>query len=272
MNLLQAIILGIVQGLTEFLPVSSSGHLVIFQHLFGLQEPALVFDIGVHIGTLVAVIIFFRREINAIIMAVMRFAGAALKREATLKEIRTDPMLNLALFIVVGSVPTAILGLLFRRVADTLFSSMMVVGISLIITGILLASTKWIKKEGFTLERFPLPRGLVIGLIQGLAIIPGISRSGSTIATGILLGLDRETAAKFSFLLSIPAVTGAGLLGVKDLLSGSDFSITLILVGSVVSGIVGYGALKLLVYIVKQGRMHFFAPYCILAGLLALGL
>ena len=270
MQPLQAVILGIIQGLTEFLPVSSSGHLVIFQHLFGLKEPELFFDICVHLGTLVAVIIFFRKEIEAIIISISRFVKLYFKKKVSFVYIFEDVDTKLAFLIVVGTIPTAILGLLFHKVADLLFSSVVIVGFMLLLTGALLFSTRWVKNVGESITHFSIKDALIIGLVQGIAIMPGISRSGSTIAIGLFLGLNRETAARYSFLLSIPAILGAAMLSLMDVSTYSAFPLTVSFIGAFTSCIVGYSALRLLVYIVKQGRLHIFAPYCWLAGVIAL--
>ena len=270
MNPLQAVILGIIQGLTEFLPVSSSGHLVLFQHLFGLEEPELFFNISVHMGTLAAVIIFFWQEIRSVLTSVIRFPGMLSRKEVTLGHIWEDEELRLAALIIIGSVPTAIIGLLFHRVAERLFSSVFLVGCALILTGILLLLTRWLPKDGKEIREFSIVDALVIGVMQGLAIIPGISRSGSTIATGLFLGLDKETAARYSFLLSIPAIVGAEILSLKDV-SFQAFDIVTLL-GTLTAGVVGYGALTLLLYILKRGQLHFFVPYCWLVGVAAITL
>lgn len=270
MQPLQAVILGIIQGLTEFLPVSSSGHLVIFQHLFGLKEPELFFDICVHLGTLVAVIIFFWKEIEAIIISISRFVKLYFKKKVSFVYIFEDVDTKLAFLIVVGTIPTAILGLLFHKVADLLFSSVVIVGFMLLLTGALLFSTRWVKNVGESITHFSIKDALIIGLMQGIAIMPGISRSGSTIAIGLFLGLNRETAARYSFLLSIPAILGAAMLSLMDVSTYSAFPLTVSFIGAFTSCIVGYSALRLLVYIVKQGRLHIFAPYCWLAGVIAL--
>jgi undecaprenyl-diphosphatase len=277
MNSLQAILLGTIQGLTEFLPISSSGHLVISQQLFGLKESALLFDISVHIGTLMAVIVYFKKELRAIIESVVRSIRSLLKREASLTEIYEDSYIKLTVFIVIGSIPTAILGIWIHGVSDTLFSSVVIVGSMLVVTGVLLFmtgfmlwSTTWIKKEGATISQFTIKKAIIVGFIQGVAIIPGISRSGSTIAAGLFLGLDKETAAKYSFLLSIPAILGAGILIFRDIHADTTLPLKIMLIGFVTSGIVGYVSLKFLVHMVKKGQLHFFAPYCWLVGILAL--
>jgi undecaprenyl-diphosphatase len=270
MQTFQAVILGAIQGLTEFLPVSSSGHLVIFQHIFGFKEPKLIFDISVHLGTLIAVIFFFWKEIHAIIISISRFTILYLKKEVPFGHVYKDVDIKLAVLIVIGTLPTAILGLLFHRIADQLFSSVILVGLMLILTGLLLILTVRINNYSKSIERFSIKDALIIGLMQGIAIIPGISRSGSTIAVGLFLGLERETAARYSFLLSIPAIIGASILELKDISANPPSQLIPTLIGTFTACLVGYGALRLLVYIVKKGRLHIFAPYCFIAGIIAL--
>ena len=272
MNSIEAIILGIIQGLTEFLPVSSSGHLVLFQHLFGLKEAELFFDICVHLGTLVAVVIVFRQEIIKILSALLQLVSMRGQKEKFLQRVDSDPDLKMALLIVIGSIPTAILGLLFSGIADRLFSSTLITGLMLMVTGLLLWLTRKAESHATSASSGDLSTGkaVVIGIVQGLAIIPGISRSGSTISTGLLLGVDRETAARYSFLLSIPAIVGAGILSLKDGLSQTNPVISMSLLGAVTAAVVGYGALKSLLHLVKKGRLHVFAPYCWLVGIVAI--
>jgi undecaprenyl-diphosphatase len=272
MNSTEAIILGIIQGLTEFLPVSSSGHLVLFQHLFGLKEAELFFDVCVHLGTLLAVIVVFRQEIKNIILALMRLIASLGSKKRVLQKIESDPDLKMALLIVIGSIPTAVLGYLFRGIADRLFGSAFIAGLMLMVTGLLLWITRWAttRVEQPGADRLTPKNALIVGVVQGLAIIPGISRSGSTISIGLMLGINRETAARYSFLLSIPAIIGAGLLSLKDGLSQTDLAIQISLIGAAAAALVGYGALKSLLQVVKKGQLHLFAPYCWLVGILAI--
>lgn len=270
MSLIEALVLGIVQGVTEFLPVSSSGHLVIFQHLFGIHEPVVAFDIAVHVGTLLAVIAFFFKDLIAIVAGVLAFTGDCLRRHRLRMPDATAPDARMAALIIIGSVPTGIIGILFKDMAEALFSSVALVGISLCVTGAILWGTRRLKEPRADGGAPGVGKALVVGVVQGLAIIPGISRSGSTIATGLYLGFNRESAARFSFLLSIPAVAGAGLLGALDLMGGNAMPLPVMAAGAVASGLVGYASLALLVWIVKQGRMHLFAPYCLAAGLVSL--
>jgi undecaprenyl-diphosphatase len=272
MTACEAIILGVIQGLTEFLPVSSSGHLVLFQKMFGMKHAELFFDVAVHLGTLVAVIVVFRLEIKKIIKALVQLIFLAGPKITILQKVESDPQLKMALLIVIGSIPTAILGFLFAGIVDRLFTSGLNTGLMLIVTGLLLWLTrqKVASKEQAQSNRLTPKNALIIGTVQGLAIIPGISRSGSTISIGLMLGIDREIAARYSFLLSIPAIIGAGLLSFKDSLFQKDLAIETALLGALTAALVGYAALKALLQMVKKGRLHVFAPYCWLVGILAI--
>ena len=272
MTTLEAIILGIVQGLTEFLPVSSSGHEVLLQQLLGLKEAELFFDVCVHLGTLVAVLAVFWKEIKNIIMALLRFFAMVRNKDGLRSAIESDPELKMALLIVIGSIPTAFMGLAFSRIADRLFASIFIVGLMLMVTGLILWLTRWRTKQPQPLDRGRLTpkNAFLIGIVQGLAIIPGISRSGSTISMGLLLGINRELAARYSFLLSIPTIIGAGLLSLKDGLLETDLALQIPLVGAFTAAIVGYAALRALLQVVNIGGLHLFAPYCWLIGIVAI--
>jgi undecaprenyl-diphosphatase len=277
MTVLHAIILGVVQGLTEFLPISSSGHLVVFQQLLGLMEPGISFEISVHLGTLTAVLIFFRKdilEVNAAAVAGVRLAIAGKGGFSRLYV--DDPGFRMAMLLAAGSVPTAIIGILLQTQSDRLFNSislagamLIVTGLILLLTGLLLWLTRGVDAKGRGMSGFTLGIAFAIGIVQGLAIIPGISRSGSTIATGLLFGLDRRTAGSFSFLLSIPAIVGAA--GLQVLMDGfGDVAMVPMVVGAGVSFVVGIFSLGFLMRIVNRGRLYLFAPYCVLAGLVVL--
>ena len=269
MEIYQAVVLGIIQGLTEFLPVSSSGHLVMGQHLFGLTEPALFFDISLHMGTLAAVLIVFFQEIRSILRSLLAFARSRMGAGGELHAAADPDDLKLALFIVVGSIPTAIIGLILREFSDQLFSSITLVGVMLLVT----AATLWSIRKGGAAERareLSTGRSLAIGLVQGLAVIPGISRSGSTIAVALHLGLSRENAAKFSFLLSLPAIIGAEILSLRESFATGAHMDAPTLIGTAVSFVTGYIALKILLGVVRKGQLHYFAPYCALVGACAI--
>jgi undecaprenyl-diphosphatase len=266
MESLQSVTLGIIQGLTEFLPVSSSGHLVLLQNLFGIREPELLFDISLHIGTLIAIFIVFYREILSILQALLRLP-ALIKSSGNLKSVFADnEEIRIFALIIIGSVPTAILGILFHKVADQIFGSVWIVGVMLLVTGTLLWFTRQMSDEGRPLIKVSIRDALMIGLIQGMAIMPGISRSGATISMALFLGMNREVAGRYSFLLSIPAILGALILGLNSTIIQTDIPGKTILLGTVIAGIVGYIALKILLRMVKQGHLYYFAPYCWLLG------
>ena len=272
MNSTEAIILGVIQGLTEFLPVSSSGHLVLFQKILGMKNAELFFDVAVHLGTLLAVIVVFRLEIMKITTALVQLIFWAGPKKTIRQKVESDPQLKMALLIVIGSIPTAILGFLFAGIADRLFRSGLITGLMLIVTGLLLWLTRrtGASQDQAQCNRLTPKNAFIIGTVQGLAIIPGISRSGSTISIALMLGIDREMAARYSFLLSIPAIIGAGLLSVKDDLFQTNLAIGTALLGAFTAALVGYAALKALLQMVKKGRLHVFAPYCWLVGVLAI--
>ncbi len=265
MDPLFGIFLGVVQGLTEFLPISSSGHLVLFRNLMGFTEPELLLDTSLHMGTLMAVVVYFRRDLTGM---VKEFPGLFIPRRATKGPAKARGRLSdsLLTWVMVGSIPTALIGGVFKAPLENLYRSTTVVGFMLLLTGLLLAFTRL--STGGT-RRLGLLVALAVGTAQGLAIIPGISRSGATIACGLLLGLDRDLAARFSFVLSVPAITGALLL---EILAGEiDVIAPLVLVaGGVTSGAVGLLALKVLMGVVRKGRLSWFAPYCWLLGLVVI--
>ncbi|MBL0712895.1 MAG: undecaprenyl-diphosphate phosphatase [Desulfosarcina sp.] len=279
MTLIQAFILGIVQGLTEFLPVSSSGHLVIVQHLFGMQQANLAFDVSVHVGTLGAVVIFFRRDIAAILLALLRYRPTW--RPATIRALLApgspDAEVRLAVLVVLGSIPTALIGLVLKRYEETLFASPLIAGVMLLVTGCLLYLTRRPQTAARAhpastrpLAAISVRDSLRIGFVQGLAVMPGISRSGTTIAAGIFAGINPQAAARFSFLLSIPAVAGAALLVLMDAIGQGQIDPVPCLAGGLIALIVGYAALTFLVYLINKGRLYTFAPYCWIVGLAAI--
>ena len=266
----QVVILGIIQGLTEFLPVSSSGHLVMFQNLFGFKEPELLLDICLHVGTLIAVCIVFFKEISAILAALVRLPALIWTAGGLRPVFNDNEDVRIAFLIVVGSIPTAILGFLFHKISNQIFGAVWIVGVMLIVTGTLLWLTRQLRLEGRSLLRVSMKDALIVGVAQGLAVLPGMSRSGSTISVALLLGLDREVSGRYSFLLSIPAILGALLLGFDSSITRNSVSGGMIFLGTFSAGIVGYAALKVLLRIIKQGQLYWFAPYCWLLGIGAL--
>ena len=247
-TLIEILILAIVQGLTEWLPISSSGHLVITQKYLGLNLP-LIFSVMLHVGTVIVILVVFRKDIADIVKALV-------KRDFETEEGK------LALFIAVGSVPIALIGFVFHDLFESLFNNLLVVGSALLITGFVLFFSE--KRIGN--RNLGILDSLLIGFAQAVAIIPGVSRSGVTVATGLLRRIDKATAFKYSFLLSAPAVIGATIMESRELVVGNVDMIPLFL-GAIISMIVGYVSLKLLQKIVMREKFHLFAYYCWTVGL-----
>ena len=268
MEIYQGVLLGILQGLTEFLPVSSSGHLVLGQMFFGLKESLLSFDISVHMGTLAAVLVVYLADIRRMGDALGRFAFGS--GEKSWRHFMDDGERRFILFILLGSVPTALIGLGLKKMEHILFSSGVLVGSMLILTGCILWVSRKFYGDESQGERVNGIRAIWIGVVQGLAVIPGISRSGSTICAGMAAGLNRHEAARFSFLLSIPAILGAQVLSLKDMIQVGGGVDGATLWGTLASFLTGLLALKLLLKLVDSGKFHFFAPYCWGLGILVL--
>ncbi|OEU54095.1 MAG: hypothetical protein BA868_02485 [Desulfobacterales bacterium C00003106] len=271
MNWIEGIILGAVQGLTEFLPISSSGHLVLFQNFLGFKEPELFFDICLHVGTLSAICLFFFQDLRRIGVSLLAVPGRLKQGEGIREQLRNTPPLRLAAFIILGTIPTGIIGCCISTISHVCFSSIRFVGFMLLVTGTLLALTKRFQKGDRDLSGFKVTDALLIGLAQGLAILPGISRSGATISAGLFAGVNRETSARYSFLLSIPAIFGAVLMEWESSMQGS-MPVHVIVVGTVTAAIVGYASLKLLMWMLKKGDFFVFAPYCWITGAVAIAL
>jgi len=251
MNIFEAALLGIIQGLTEFLPISSSGHLVIGQELLNISVPGNTFEVVVHLGTLVSVLIVFWNDIVQLLISI--------KTMATQKYI---------LAILIGTIPAVIIGLFFKDIITEAFENIRIVAITLMITGLILLSTKLVKTKKRDVS---IGRGLLVGIAQAMAIIPGISRSGMTISLCLYLGIAPEKAAKFSFLLAIPAIAGAGLLTGLDMLESSEPLLPwyVLIVGFLSSLFVGWISLKWLLGLIKLGKFHWFGVYCLFIGLLS---
>ena len=263
MEIIKVIILGIVQGFTEFLPISSSGHLVLAAEILNYTEEGIAFEVFVHFGTLLSVLIVFRNEIIKMISAPYR-VWVRKENDSEIKE-----FLNWDFYVIIGTLPAAIIGLLFKDEIESLFSSIFLVLIMLTITGSVMFVSQFIKNRNIKLN---INRSLLIGIAQACAILPGISRSGSTIVTGMALGIDREKAAKFSFILSIPAILGATVLKVNDLMASQTTNIELmnLIIGTVISCISGYIAILWLLDFVKKGRLQWFGYYCYLIAFFGL--
>lgn len=265
MDTAQGIILGLIQGLTEFLPISSSAHLVIVQHLLGLKEPMLLFDIMLHLGTLGAVIAVFWPDLKKLwqeelLPVVEGFNSNPGFRSALCRA-------RMTILILLATIPTGLIGYLFKKPLESLFTSPHAVGFALCLTGTLLWFTKYCKKKDGTIKTY---QALLIGLAQGIAITPGISRSGTTIATGLFLGLSGELAARFSFLLSIPAILSAVSLELSSSTISTHTPFLPTLLGTLTAALMGYLALRYLLKVISHGKLYHFSYYCWLLGALAL--
>ncbi|MBF0551934.1 MAG: undecaprenyl-diphosphate phosphatase [Deltaproteobacteria bacterium] len=266
MNMLNAVILGIIQGITEFLPVSSSAHLVIFQQFLGLVEPDVLFGVCLHLGTLVAVVAFYRRQVAGLFAEIWWMLRNVRRLEELEAAFSGRPALKAAILIIVGIIPTGIIGVTLKHQFEAFFSSLLGVGLALIITGLILLGTYRMSNSSRRMYRMGILDAVIIGMVQGFAAVPGISRSGSTIAAALYLGLNRRVAVTFSFLLSIPSILGALILKLHES-HRTALSLGPTLAGTLVAALVGYLTIKLLVKIIDQGRFWLFAPYCVLVGL-----
>lgn len=271
MTIWNAILLGLIQGLAEFLPISSSGHLSVLNNLFGLtttEDGHMFFDVLLHLGTLASILIVYWKDIVEMFFEVLGFVNVG-PRAGVRKQ--RYPSVRLFFMIVMATLPLVLI-LPIKDQLETLYYRNVFIGIALILTGCMLYVSDKIlpgKKNGGTMTVFD---ALIIGLCQCVATIPGLSRSGTTITAGISTGLDREFAVKFSFLLSIPAVLGANLLGLVDAVrDGVDWScVPAYLVGMLVAAVSGVAAIRLLHMIAKRGRFGGFAYYCWVVGVLAI--
>ena len=248
----ESVVLGIIQGATEFLPVSSSGHLVIGQALLGLRIPGVFFEVAVHVATLLSVLVVYRGRVGTLVR------GCCVERDP--ESWRYVGLLALA------TVPAGLVGVLWKDDVEALFEDPAVVGVALIVTGALLFSTRWALRRAER-EHFTVGVALAVGCAQAFALVPGISRSGSTVVTALWLGVAPVEAAAFSFLMSIPAIGGAAVLSVPELLeTGPGVSPVVLLLGAVAAAITGVLAIRTFVVMLKNRSFPAFAWYCWAAG------
>jgi len=249
----QTIFLSVIQGLTEFLPISSSGHLVFFQKIFGLKPPVL-FDIFVHVGTLFSIIFFFKKELMEIVKGLFK------------KEKKSGRIFWL---VLVGTMPAVVVGLFLEKNINQIFDSLKLVGVSFLITGGLLLSTFWLKqKTNKDFKRMKWFDTLVVGLFQAVAILPGISRSGATLVGGLSRKIKRETNFQLSFFLAIPAILGALILQTPQLVNYQSELLNQSLLGMVLAGFVGFVSLKILKKVLLNSQLWFFSFYCFFLAIL----
>lgn len=262
MNLIQAVVLGIIQGLTEFLPISSSAHLIFVSEFIGWGDPGLAFSVALHLGTLIALLAYFWRDIISLVKALV-----ASIRERSLKG---DPERKLSWLLLIGSIPGAVAGALwdsqieeiFHTPANRLLALVVIAGLMAVLGAVLWLAERY-ARHARELGDIRLSDALLVGLAQALALLPGVSRSGGTITTGLLLGLQRDTAARFSFLLAIPIVGGAGALEMYKVVRAGipDPELAAFVVGFVSAAVVGYLCVKLLLQYLRQGTVNVFAYY-----------
>ncbi len=269
MSILSSILLGLIQGVTEFLPVSSSGHLAIAEHLLGMKglEVPNFFDVLLHLGTLVAVFAAYWDDIRDMILELI-YGVKDLARGTTPTPV--PPARRLILLIIVGTLPLfAVLPI--EDLVESLGNNMYFVGGALVVTGCLLFASDRVRKGRKTEKTASLVDVLLVGVAQAVATCPGISRSGTTITAGCFVGFERKFAVRYSFLMSIPAILGANILNIKDALDTVVWAeVPVYLVGVAVAAVVGYGCIRLLKMIAEKGKFGFFAYYCWAAGLVTL--
>jgi undecaprenyl-diphosphatase len=268
----QAVLLGLLQGITEFLPVSSSGHLRVGAFLFGIEDPQSLFDVGLHFGTLIVVVAFFWRDVVKLAAAPFVTAARLLRREPW-ADISADPGLRGAWFVILGSIPTGALGILLGPHLEGAAVSLHFVAIMFLVNSLVLFGSRYLvlplgaarMNTGFRGMRWH--DAVVIGIAQGLSVARGISRSGSTISAALVLGVDRETAGRYSFLLSIPAILGATLVSTRTFAVPDNFDWTACAVGVCAAMVSGALCLHLLMRVVKRGKLHHFGWYTLFLGI-----
>ena len=268
MSIVQAIVLGIVQGLTEFLPISSTGHLRIVPAFLGWEDPGAAFTAVTQLGTMAAVLLYFRKDLIRIFFAWVRSV-----RERTW--LRSELDARLGWFIIIGTIPIAIFGYAFRDQIETGARDLYLIGSALIVLGLVLLAADRLGSKSRSLEKIRTKDGIAIGLAQSLALIPGVSRSGSTITAGLFLGLDRTAAARFSFLLSVPAVVLSGVFELLSILGDSEgdhTSLGALAVATLMAFISGYAAIAWMLRYLQRHSMAIFVVYRVVLGILVIAL
>ena len=279
MELLKAIILGLIQGIAEFLPISSSGHLAIFKNVLGFDtDTGLLFDVLLHLGTLAAVFVVFYKDIWELIKEGFAIIGQFFKsvfgclfKKAKWQPVVTTPYRRFVMMVIVSTIPTGIMGILLEDAINAASATLIVPGILLLINGIQLLISDRLPDGKLTEADAPYGKAAIVGIAQGVATFPGISRSGTTITACLACGFKREFAVKYSFIMSIPAILGALVLELFDfsteMLSGSDM--VNYLAGTLVSAVVGYVCIKTMLVIVRGKKFKYFAYYCFAMGAFA---
>lgn len=262
MELLKSILLGLIQGLTEFLPVSSSGHLVIFKHLFGFEMNDISFEIFLHLGSLLAVLIYFRKDLLELIGSLLHISKPNTKDKANLMYI---------LYLLMATFVTTLIALTFKDTIESLFAKPIFSAFMLIGTGIIVFSSDFIKSGSINAQKMGIWKAVIIGLGQSFAMLPGISRSGSTIATALFVGVRREQVARFSFILSIPAILGAAVLKLDEFTALSSDVWLYYLAGGFAAFVSGLMVIALLLKLIQRQKLKYFAYYCWTIAIIFIG-
>ncbi|MET0468671.1 MAG: undecaprenyl-diphosphate phosphatase [Aeromicrobium sp.] len=253
MDFLRAVVLGVLQGLTEFLPISSSAHLAIFPKFFGWEDPGAAYTAVVQIGTEVAVVLYFWRDIWTIGSGWLRGVFSRAAREA--------PEWRMGWFVIIGSMPIVLLGLALQNLIDREFRNLWVIGTTLIVLGVVLGIAERVGRKTRPIESMTMRHSILLGLAQAGALVPGVSRSGATISMGLFLGYERAAATRYAFLLAIPAVLGAGIYKLKDIPGGENaYGVGPTIVGTIVSFLVGIAVIH---WLLKYVSTHSYAPFVI---------
>ena len=267
MDIFQAIIIGLVQGLTEFLPVSSSAHLIFAQQALGVSDVGLAFDVLMHVGTLVAVIVYFFNDIVNMIKGFL-LSLVDLKNGNFMGEIKKDPYKKLAWLTILATIPVGVVGVLFNDMIESMFQGLTIPAFLLLVTGCLLYASQRMNSGRIDVRNVTIKEALIMGCGQALAVLPGLSRSGTTIAAGLFAGLDKEFAAKFSFILSIPAIFGAFVFQLKDIGAAMNVNFLPVFLGFIASIIAGYLAIRWMLDLIQNKSLDIFAYYCWLVGII----
>lgn len=285
MSLLQSILMGVLQGLTEFLPVSSSGHLALFKNIFNVNtETGLLFDTMLHLGTLVAVCIVYWRDVLKLVTAGVQLLIDAIgnlkvfisnrskQTELPYKRLVDNAYKKFVVLILVTTIPTGIMGIVFSSFIEKASQTLLVPGICLVVTAILLLIADTRPEGHKKVKKTSYANAAVVGVAQGFATLPGLSRSGTTITTCLMLGFDRAFAVKYSFLASIPAILGANILELRHLNAAAmaDVNFLYYFIGMIVAGVVGFICIKVMIYVVKSNKFQYFAYYCAVVGIIAI--
>ena len=260
----EAVVLGLVQGLTEFLPISSTAHVRIVSALFGWEDPGAAFTAVMQLGTETAVLVFFRRDIAHIV--------TQWSRSLVRPEVRADPAARLGWFVILGTIPIGVLGLLLKDQIETAFRDLRVIALALLLFSFVLGYADAVARNRLPLERLTVRHAVVFGLAQSLALVPGVSRSGGTISAGLLLGYTREAATRYSFLLAIPAVLASGLFELREIGAGESVDWGPTLLATVIAFVVGYAVIR---WLIRYVATHTFRPFVIervIVAVLILGL